>query len=108
MQYGLIEEIAWFEDNSEGTTHDVGLKDPNAFGLFDMLGNVWEWCWDLYSSYPTTMKTNYRGSSYGTYRIIRGGSFNFMKHDLRVGDRFSTITHGEGYLSFGFRIARSL
>jgi len=63
-QYSDIDAIGWHLGNSNNTIHDVGLKAPNAWGLFDMLGNVWEWTWDLYN--PET---------YDNYRIFRGGSF---------------------------------
>ncbi|WP_179952698.1 formylglycine-generating enzyme family protein [Cohnella abietis] len=63
-RYGELDQIAWYEENSEGHIHDVGGKLPNAWGLYDMLGNVWEWCWDLYDQ-----------EVYGSYRIFRGGSW---------------------------------
>lgn len=63
-RYGELDKIAWYNDNSEGKSHEVGRKEPNAWGLYDMLGNVWEWCWDLYDE-----------QVYGNYRIFRGGSW---------------------------------
>lgn len=63
-QYGELDKIAWYDENSGGKTQGVGKKEPNAWGLYDMLGNVWEWCWDLYDE-----------NIYGSYRIFRGGSW---------------------------------
>ena len=63
-QYGTLEDIAWFEENSNGSIQKVGEKAPNQWGLYDMLGNVWEWCWNLYDE-----------KRYGPYRAFRGGSW---------------------------------
>lgn len=64
IRYGQLSDIAWYKDNSDNKTHNVGQKAPNAWGLYDMLGNVWEWCSDLYDT-----------EVYGSYRIFRGGGF---------------------------------
>lgn len=67
-RYGPLDDIAWHRGNSHDRLHDVGDKQPNAWGLHDMLGNVWEWCWDLYDA-----------EVYGTYRVLRGGGW-FDEH----------------------------
>ena len=67
-RYGPLDEIAWYRGNSQERIHDVGGKQPNAWGLYDMLGNVWEWCWDIYDA-----------EVYGSYRVLRGGGW-FDEH----------------------------
>ena len=67
-RHGNLDAIAWYRDNSGGRPHDVGGKQPNAWGLHDTLGNVWEWCWDQYDP-----------EVYGSYRVLRGGGW-FDEH----------------------------
>ena len=70
-----LKEVAWFADNSGNKSHPVGTKSPNELGIFDMSGNVWEWCGDWYGSYSNGSKVNPKGSSTGVYRVIRGGCY---------------------------------
>jgi formylglycine-generating enzyme required for sulfatase activity len=73
-RYGELSQIAWFDGNSDDRTHEVGRKKPNSYGLFDVLGNVWEWVSDSYGPDPAK-------------RILRGGSFFNLPRDLRVSNR---------------------
>ena len=105
--YGDLDKIAWYEYNSDGRTHPVGNKNPNAFGLYDMLGNVWEWCQDRYDKnyYGTSPGVNPTGSSQGSYRICRGGSWCSKPPRARAAFR----RHEPVFFRFyrlGFRLAR--
>lgn len=100
-----IDEVAWYDDNSGSTTHHVGTKLPNELGLYDMSGNTWEWAWDRGYSYPSGSHTDPTGPSNGTFRLFRGGSWNFNDYYCAVSFRFNgypTVTSAH----IGFRYVR--
>ncbi len=99
----IIDDVAWYDQNSEGATHIVGAKNANELGLHDMTGNVYEWCNDWYGAYPTDAVTDPVGADTGTYRVVRGGSWYGLAEYGRVANRGGNEPVSRA-LSVGFRV----
>ncbi|NLO11592.1 MAG: formylglycine-generating enzyme family protein [Candidatus Cloacimonetes bacterium] len=100
-----IGDVAWYWDNSPDGTKPVGTKSPNELGLNDMSGNVFEWVWDIYEHYPSGSQTDPHGASSGSYRVVRGGSWNYDAGGCIVSYRAGSNADGSGN-GVGFRILR--
>ena len=102
-----INDVAWYGENSDITTHVVGLKKPNALGLYDMCGNVTEWCWDYYEPrLQLTTQVNPRGPTIGTMHAKRGGCWLDDADQCTIFYRSGSVPSGKSS-SLGFRICRS-
>ncbi len=100
-----LPNYAWFDKNSGGNPHPVATRKPNDWGLFDMHGNVWEWCWDWYGAYAADPQSNPLGPTQGSSRVLRGGSYLYGPENLRSADRSWARPKDLGW-SVGFRCAR--
>lgn len=111
---GKLGDYGWFEKNAGGHPRPVGQKQPNPWGLFDIVGNVWEWCNDFYKVdyYPESPRENPRGPAEGQNRVLRGGAWRFSADNCRSGYRYNENPGQSdvcfGYDIYGFRCVRTL
>ena len=102
-----IASVAWYGENSDVTTHDVGTRAPNKLGLYDLCGNVAEWCWDYMGELPAQAATNPRGPNIGAMHVKRGGSWLDDPEQCTVFFRSGSAPTGKSS-SLGFRVCRTV
>jgi sulfatase modifying factor 1 len=105
--YGNILDIGWTNENAGNKPQNAGQKTPNAFGLYDMSGNVYEWCWDIYDSdyYGVSPSDDPKGPTSGSERVLRGGSWIDGTDKAKSSARYSTMPNLYNY-NWGFRVVR--
>jgi formylglycine-generating enzyme required for sulfatase activity len=103
-----IDDVAWYSGNSGSTTHAVAGKAANAWGLYDMSGNVWEWTNDNYLPYSATAAVDPIAVGTGVYRVVRGGDWYWSYAYSRVSNRLSSVPMRAYLTDYGFRLARTM
>jgi formylglycine-generating enzyme len=102
----VVEDIGWYLSNTDDDPRPVGQKLANELELYDMSGNMWEWCWDRFGNYSSSSRTDPTGPDSGSERVIRGGCFNDFEDLLRVTSRLNEPP-STSYNKLGFRPVRT-
>jgi formylglycine-generating enzyme required for sulfatase activity len=102
-----VDAVAWYDGNSGRSTHTVGTKAANSLGIYDMSGNVWEWCWDWFGNYSSGSQADPRGHSSGAYRVIRGGGWSASAAYVSSANRDYGCTPSYRSHGLGFRLVRN-
>jgi formylglycine-generating enzyme required for sulfatase activity len=101
-----VADVAWYKDNAGKKTHPVGKKKPNRLGLYDISGNVWEWCWDWYEDVPADGIKDPQGAATGLYRVIRGGAWQDFITSLYTSHRNNFLPE-KAFNYIGLRVVRT-